>query len=220
MSDSAVNRNQKSDSWRVVQSQPHMADALEGIQMACFPTLAADERITAAQYLKHMEVFPEGQMAILNDEGTPVACSTDTICVMDFDHFQHRYMEASGDNWLHAHNPDGDWLYGLDMGVHPDYRGQHLSAKLYAARKDLIRRLNLKGHVVGGMLSGYGKVKDQISVKDYVAGVAAGTIFDPTVSIQLRRDFKVHGIIDYYLDDPVCDNKAALLVWHNPDYRG
>ena len=57
-----------------------------------------------------------------------------------------------------------------------------------------------------------------MSVEAYVAKVIAGELFDPTLSVQLRRGFKVHGIIQQYVDDPACDGKAAFLVWHNPDY--
>jgi GNAT superfamily N-acetyltransferase len=204
--------------FRVIQSRLDMAEALAAIQQACFPTLAEAERISAAQYQRHMEVFPEGQLTVVGAAGRPAASSTDLICRMDFDHYQHRFMEATGDNWLTTHDPDGDWLYGADIGVHPDYRGTGLSRLLYDARKDLIRRLNLKGHVCGGMLSGYGSHRD-MDVRDYVDQVVAGRIFDPTLSVQLRRGFWVAGIIDDYLDDPVCDNKAALIVWRNPDYR-
>jgi GNAT superfamily N-acetyltransferase len=96
---------------------------------------------------------------------------------------------------LSHHDPEGDWLYGADIGVLPAYRRQGLGRRLYEARQDLIRRLQLKGHVAGGMLKGYGQVKDQMPVETYVAKVTAGQLFDPTVSVQLKMGFKVHGII-------------------------
>jgi GNAT superfamily N-acetyltransferase len=153
--------------FRVVSSTPGMAEALEEVQRACFPTLAEGERITAAQYRKHLKVFPEGQFAVLSDQGEVVACSTDLRTTIDFEHFEHRYIDAVGGNWLSTHDPKGDWLYGADIGVKPAYRGMGLSRLLYAARHDLVRRLNLRGHVAGGMLSGYGQVKDQMSASDY-----------------------------------------------------
>jgi hypothetical protein len=73
--------------------------------------------------------------------------------------------------------------------------------------------------VAGGMLKGYGKVKDQMSAESYLEKVKAGELFDPTVSVQLKVGFKIHGIINNYVDDPSCDNKAAFIVWHNPDYK-
>jgi GNAT superfamily N-acetyltransferase len=103
--------------------------------------------------------------------------------------------------------------------VHPDYRGQGLSRLLYDTRRNLIRRLNLKGHVAGGLPVGYGAVKSRMTIEDYVGKVTAGEIFDRTISIQLRRGFSIGGILYDYLDDASCDGKGVLLVWLNPDYQ-
>jgi hypothetical protein len=56
-----------------------------------------------------------------------------------------------------------------------------------------------------------------MSIETYVDKVKAGDLFDPTVSVQLKVGFTIHGIINNYVDDPSCDNKAAFIVWHNPD---
>jgi len=208
-----------SESFTVVNSMLDMVEQLEAIQRASFPTLAEDEIITARHYITHIERFPEGQFAVLNETREVVACSTDFRTTVDFDHFEHRYIDAVDHNWLGNHNPHGDWLYGADIGVLPAYRRRGLSTMLYLARQNLVRHLNLRGHVAGGMLVGYGQYKDKMPVEEYVTLVVAGKIFDPTLSIQLKRGFKVHGIIQNYVDDPSCDNKAAFIVWHNPDYR-
>jgi GNAT superfamily N-acetyltransferase len=205
--------------FRIVPSRPEMAESLAAIQRACFPSISAGELITAEQYRAHMKVFPEGQMTVLNAEDRPVASSTDLRCTMDFDHYQHTYLEAGGNNWLSTHNPDGDWLYGVDIGVHPDYRRGGLSRLLYNARQDLARRLNLRGHILGGMMKGYGPIRNSMTPGQYVERLNSGEIFDPTVSVQMKRGYKIEGILENYVDDPSCAGKAALLVWRNPDYR-
>lgn len=58
-----------------------------------------------------------------------------------------------------------------------------------------------------------------MSVEDYVDKLITRELFDPTVSIQLNVGFKIHGIIQNYVDDPLCDNKAAFIVWPNPNYQ-
>ena len=35
---------------------------------------------------------------------------------VDFTHFEHRYLDAVDHNWLTHHDPNGDWLYGADIG--------------------------------------------------------------------------------------------------------
>ncbi|GAB4432743.1 MAG: GNAT family N-acetyltransferase [Anaerolineae bacterium] len=208
-----------SEQFTVVNSDPARVEELEQVQRRCFPSLAEDEIITARHYAAHIERFAEGQFMVLNEASEIVACSTDFMVNVDFDHIEHRFVEIMDNMWLGNHNPNGEWLYGADIGVVPEYRRRGIATLLYNARRDLIRRLNLRGHVAGGMLSGYGLLKDKMLVEEYVAKVVAGELFDPTVSVQLRRGFHVDGIIQNYVDDPLCDNKAAFIVWHNPDYR-
>ena len=52
-------------------------------------------------------------------------------------------------------------------------------AALYAARQEVVWRLGLRGQVTGGMLRGYGAVKDTISAEDYYAEVVAGPAHRP-----------------------------------------
>jgi GNAT superfamily N-acetyltransferase len=203
----------------VVNSTPGMAGELEAIQRASFPTLAEAELITAAHYRAHIERFPEGQLAVVTAAGRPVACSTDFRTTADLDHIEHRYIDAVDHNWLGRHDPDGDWLYGADIGVLPEYRRRGIARLLYGARHALVRRLNLRGHIAGGLLRGYGLWKDRMPVDEYVALVVAGRLVDPTLTVQLRCGFRVHGIIQNYVTDASCDKKAAFIVWRNPGYH-
>jgi len=206
--------------FSIVNSTADMAQDLEAIQRASFPTLAAHERITAAHYRAHIRVFPEGQFAAVTDRALVVGCSTDFRIRFDFDHVEHRYIDIADHNWLGNHDPDGDWLYGADIGVLPEYRGWGIGRAMYEARHALVRRLGLRGHVAGSMLRGYGARKDAMTVEEYVADVVAGRLIDPALTVQLKCGFRVRAIIQDYVTDPACANKAALIVWDNPDYPG
>lgn len=203
----------------VVQSEPWMAEQLEAIQAASFPDLAAYELMRAEHYLVQMQVFPPGQHAVIEREtGRVAACSTDFQTKVDFAHYAHKYIEAVAGNYLTNHDPQGDWMYGADIGVHPDYRGYGLSTLLYSARHLKIKRLGLKGHVAGGMPKGYGALKEQMPIEQYVMKVVRAEITDPVLSVQLKRGYNVWGIIPDYLDDPSCDHYGVFIVWRNPDY--
>jgi GNAT superfamily N-acetyltransferase len=207
--------------FTIVNSQAEMVEQLEAVQRACFPTLAEEEIITAAHYAAHIRRFPEGQLTVIeNATGRVVACSTDfRTRAVDFTHFEHRYIDAVDQNWLGHHDPEGDWLYGADIGVLPAYRRRGIATRLYRARQALIRRLGLKGHVAGGLLRGYGPYKATMPAEEYIAKVSSGEIFDPTLSVQLHCGFTIHGIIQHYVEDPTCDGKAAFIVWYNPAYQ-
>jgi GNAT superfamily N-acetyltransferase len=210
------------EAFRIINSRLDMVEQLEAVQRACFPTLAENEIITAAHYAAQIQCFPEGQLAVLEQTtGRVVACSTDFLTnKVDFEHIEHRYIEAVDHNWLGHHDPAGDWLYGADIGVHPAFRRRGIASRLYRARQALVRQRGLRGHVAGGLLRGFGSYKSVMSAETYVANVVAGVIFDPTLSVQLKCGFTVHGIIQHYVDDPACDGKAAFIVWHNPEYQG
>ena len=119
------------ETFSVVASTSEMAVDLEAIQRAAFPTLAEDELITAAHYRAHIERFPAGQLAVLTGTGRPVACSTDFRTSIDLDRIEHRYIDAVDHNWLGRHDPEGEWLYGADIGVLPAYRRRGLARLLY-----------------------------------------------------------------------------------------
>ena len=176
-----------------------------------FPTLADAERFKAAHYLKHLELFAEGQLVGL--DGDRVIAATATIRLrFDFTDRSHTFAEIIQGGWLTSHEPDGDWLYGADIGVHPDYRGRGLAQALYAARQELVWSLGLKGQVTAGMMSGYGAVKHRMRAEDYYEGLVTGRINDPTLSMQQRVGFEFRALLENYLSDPVCDNYSVLIV--------
>lgn len=206
--------------FAVVRTDGAMAAELAAIQEASFPTLSAPERMRAEHYRAHVRVFPEGQHAVVETaSGRLVAASTDFRTTIDFGHYQHRYLDAVAGNWLTRHEPGGDWLYGADIGVHPDFRRRGIASLLYAERQDLARRLGLAGHVEGAMPKGYAGHQGAMAIEAYVARVVRGEIDDPTLSVSLRRGYHVYGILPEYLDDPSCANYGVLVVWRNPDRR-
>ena len=66
---------------------------------------------------------------------------------------------AIGDLRISAHEPAGDWLYGVELAVHPDYQGHGIGTALYQARFDLVRSLNLRGWYAVGMLMGVQRLR-------------------------------------------------------------
>jgi len=195
----------------VASAGPEHAEQLEYLQTVVFPTLADEERFKARHYRKHIELFPEGQFVGL--DGDRVVAATATIRLhFDFNHVNHTFGEIIQGGWLTSHEPDGDWLYGADIGVHPEYRGRGLAQALYAARQELVWALGLKGQVTAGMLSGYGAVKHQTTAERYYDDLVAGRINDPTLSMQQKVGFEFRGLLKDYLQDPVCDNYSVLIV--------
>lgn len=196
---------------RIVPTRAVDAEQLERLQEIVFPTLADEERFKAAHYRRHIELFPEGQFAAL--DGERVVGATSTIRYdFDFEHSRHTFAELLQGGWLTSHQPDGQWLYGMDVGVHPEYRRRGIAGALYAARQELVWRLGLKGQLTVGMMSGFGAVKHRMSAREYFEGLQDGTVSDPTLSMQVHLGFEIVALIPGYLSDPVCDDCGVLIV--------
>ncbi len=65
------------DSVTIEATRPEHAAELEVLQRLVFPKLAEDEILHAAHYLKHLEIFPEGQLVAL--DGKKVIGGTTTM---------------------------------------------------------------------------------------------------------------------------------------------
>lgn len=126
------------------------------------------------------------------------------------------WMEMVGGLNLAFHDPEGQWLYGVDKAVHPDFQGRGVATALYKAQFGLTERLGLAGMYAGGMLKGYGGYREHMSAREYAAGVMHGEIFDPTVSMQMKRGFKPYAVIENYAWDPQAEHTGMLIVWDRP----
>lgn len=187
-------------------------EQLEALQYLVFPELAEEEILHASQYLKHIEIFPEGQFVVADDKNIVGATTTMRYHYNEEDNEHHTFFEIMGGGWLSTHNPDGEWLYGLDVSVHPDYRGKGLAKALYRARHNTCKRLGLKGQMTVGMLNGFYKFKNEMGIETYFEKVKAKEIFDPTVSVQQKIGFEIKGLMKDYLNDPTCGNAGAVIV--------
>ena len=143
---------------------PEYAKQEAELQKIVFPTLSEEELMTEAQYMRHMEIFPEGQMIVL--EGDRVIAATTTL-MQNYHKGHHTFLEISDNLWLGTHDPKADWLYGLDVSVHPDYQGKGIGREIYNARQEVARTLGTKGQMTAGMPIGFDKVKDQMTIAEY-----------------------------------------------------
>ena len=67
------------------------------------------------------------------------------------------------------------------------------------------------------MIPGFADHKHEMTAAEYVEAVAAGDLFDPTLSMQIANGFEASGVISDYVDDATTDGWASFIVWFNPD---
>ncbi|MEX0384358.1 GNAT family N-acetyltransferase [Spiribacter pallidus] len=174
---------------------------------------------TRKQFAAQINRFAEGQICI-EDNGRVVAGAISMV--VDYDRFgdRHKYNEITGNGYLTNHDPNGDVLYGVDIFVDPEYRGMRLGRRLYDARKELCRSLNLRAIVAGGRMPGYREHAAAMKPEEYIDLVKRRELYDPILSFQLANDFHVRRVITAYLpEDQQSRAYATLLQWDNIFYE-
>ncbi len=176
--------------------------------------------IWSKEQLKNLiEIFPEGQIVILfNDKVVGVALSI----IVNYDSFgdDHTYTQITGDYTFSTHVKSGDVLYGIEVYIHPAYRGLRLARRLYDARKELCEKLNLKSIIFGGRIPNYISHKDNLTPKEYINRVKTKEIHDQVLSFQLANEFHVIKILTNYMPDDFESGKhATLMEWNNVLYE-
>lgn len=168
---------------------------------------------------KLLTLFPEGQI-VVKVNGHIAGAALSIIVDGKMAEKKHTYKEITGDYSFSTHSAKGDFLYGIDVFIHPEFRGLRLGRRLYDYRKDLCERLNLKGILFGGRIPSYHEYADKMTPKEYLQKVREKEIHDPVLNFQLSNDFHPIRILrNYLLGDTASGEYAALLRWDNIYYE-
>jgi predicted amidohydrolase/GNAT superfamily N-acetyltransferase len=171
------------------------------------------------KYVAMLKVFKEGQICI-EDNGKVIAAAFSVV--VEYDKFgdEHTYDEITGNAYLTTHDPNGDVLYGVDVFVDPNYRNLRLGRRLYEARKELCKNLNLTAIVAGGRIPNYKEYSSKLSPQQYIESVKRKEIYDPILTFQLSNGFDVKRVLKAYLpEDQDSKGYATLLEWFNIYYE-
>lgn len=190
-------------------------DQIADMARLCFPGMKPWQK---EQIQSQIDIFPEGQLCI-EYEGRVVASCCSLIVDFDLHDEWHAWQEIADAGYIRNHDPEGDTLYGIEIMVHPEYRGMRLARRLYEARKALAREYNLARIIIGGRIPGYGKYADELSPREYVEQVVSRGLYDPVLTTQVANGFVLKKLIpDYFPADEASRGYATHLEWTNLDY--
>ncbi|MEL6271311.1 MAG: GNAT family N-acetyltransferase [Chloroflexota bacterium] len=185
--------------------------------------LSHPDVMTAEKFALSLEHFPEGQYMAF-DAATDRVVGMSSSMIIDYDISQplmKPWRKTTAGGALTTHNPRGNWLYGVDCVVLPEYRGKGVGGRLIKARFDVVKRRNLHGMIAGSMPIDYHlAAAEGVTIEDYVADVVAGRRWDTNLSKQIKKGFRVRNIIPNYLTDtPETLDYAVAIVRENDAYR-
>lgn len=211
-------------SYRIVNPRPKHGEGVHEIVCLAndFP-VGTQGCIGTKELTEQLKRFPEGQfIAVATVGGAEKVIGVAAAMRTDYSPSARplSWREMIGDLSLANHAPQGNWLYGVEKAVHPDYQGMGVGSALYKAQFDLAKRLNLTGIYAGGMLKGFKNFKHEMSLREYAGKVMRGELFDPTVSVQMRKGFAPRTLIENYSWDHEAEHAGMLIVWENSAPQG
>ena len=210
----------KSQSWKVRQANSGDVEQLVALNDQCYPLEGeATARWTAVHLESHLRHFPQGQL-VVEKEGKILGAAACLIVKMGSDpHRLHTWAGITDGGFFSNHDASGGTLYGVDLYVHPDYRGRGIAKALVRARQELARNLNVRRILVGARLWNYREMASQMSAEEYAERVVQEKLSDPVLGLLLREGFVLRGILPHYTPDPRSRNYGALMEWLNQDYN-
>lgn len=215
--------DEASSPYRIVATRPRHAAGVERVVRRAHgvgPGEACPSCFTAAAVREQIRRFPEGQfVAVSGDTEEVIGAATLMRTAHPPSSEPKPWLAMIGDLGLVNHEPDGAWLYGVEMVVDPRHQGRGVGSALYWRRLALVGTLGVAGMYAGGLLKGYHRYRTRLSPREYAERVRRGEIDDPTVTMQINRGFRAGAIIENYDEDERSDDCAILIVWEADGQR-
>lgn len=187
-------------------------EAVCEMQLKCFPGMKPWRR---DQFESILSIFPQGQYCI--DYNGKVVASSCCLIIKRSDYSDTAsWGELTDHGMITNHDTYGDTLYGMEIMVDPDYRQMKLARRLYEARKNLVKKFNLKCILIGGRIPNFEKHISKMDVNEYVQKVIDKKIYDPVLTTQLSNGFVLKRILpDYLPTDTASGGYGTFLEWNN-----
>lgn len=207
----------------IIRAQPEHVDGMVEVQRITYAgskVLDAPDTFYPKHFLAEIEIFPEAQFVALDVDKNRVVGHTSGM-LFDFDEtqpFLESWVETTGYGMFTTHKPDGEWMYGVETAVLPEYQGCGIGSRLMEARFEVCRQMNLRGMVAGSVIMDYHRYAQTMTPEDYVKDVVAGRLFDSNLSKQMKKGFQPHNLMPDYVSDALSLGWGVCIVWHNPHY--
>jgi predicted amidohydrolase/ribosomal protein S18 acetylase RimI-like enzyme len=216
MPSSNASSNSTSHKRKIIVRKTHFTDVprINEIVQLCYPGVTPYPEDALRAHINH---FPEGQVVVEVNGKVVGFCGT-MIVSEEKAMRPHTWKEITGSGYASTHDDLGNFLYGIDICVDPEYRGLRIGARLYQERRKICQRLDLRGIIFGARMPGFSRRrKIYPTPEEYLQAVKSRIIRDQTVTFQMRHGFEPVCILkDYLPSDSESLGYAALMRWDNP----
>ena len=199
------------------QAFPADIGGIRALMGKAYPAFGPSGVYSEAQLRGQIHQFPEGQFVATYQGSIIGYCATFRIPEL-LALSPHDWATITGRGYASRHDPQGDWLYGMDVCVDPEFRGQRIGQRLYNERRELCQHLHLKGIVFAGRMPNLARRWKAVgSAENYLKLVLEGKQRDPVIGFQMRNGFEPIGILEDYLpSDTELRGYATHMIWRNP----
>ncbi len=193
-------------------------EGIRSLMRRAYPSFGPEGVYSDAQLRGQLNQFPQGQLVAIYEGKVIGFCATflvsETLALSP-----HDWATITGRGYASRHDPNGDWLYGMDVCVDPEFRGQRIGQRLYNERKRLCQHLRLKGVVFAGRMPNLARRWASAgSAERYLQLVIEGKQRDPVIGFQIRNGFEAIGVMpDYLPADKESRGYATHMIWRNPE---
>lgn len=169
-------------------------------------------RAPREKFESRAEIFPQGfQLGFVNNKLWGVS----TAEIIDFNPKKPctSWEKITDNGWIKkTHNPKGNALYVISVGVSPKAERRGIGTALLEAQKEIAQKLNLKYLVLGSRAPGFHAYKG--SIQQYLKEKNANQeSIDPLIRFYERAGLKIIKIVPNYMeDDPESRNYGAIML--------
>ncbi len=191
---------------------PELCQPVADLVDACFPDMPPEDKYLEEDLLKLIDHFPAGSVVAQVDD-RPVGFGTGVFLDLDLDNLPPTENDLLYTDNIFAHDMQGSYYFGTEFCVHPLYRMKGIGRQIYKRRKQIVTEHQKVGFAAVSVLPGYENEKHRMDIDTYIQLVREYTIFDPTLSMQMRNGFSVLRPIKDFFTYPKSDNWGALILW-------
>ena len=171
------------------------------------------------KFESRFNIFPEG-FFVVRLEGKIKGVTTSQITA--YDRFSNRTWDETTDNGMieKTHNPHGNALYVVSVGVDINSQGMGVGSKLVQSQIELAKAWGLKYLFLGARIPDYDvycKQNGDVSVEDYLKiKNEKGDTLDPEIRFYQRQGLSPAKIIPNFEPDPQSRDFGVVMLWENP----